>query len=543
MHSATVVVNTPCGLFFISKEQALYYLFTILIFQETMFKKISHANGMETDEAEILFSTPFNYLFPDAARSVPCLLLHSNNTVTGLQALGEAMADDGPAGTTVDPDDSNIPAIFTYLGQFIDHDITARTDRDEALTSIENPAAVQPLSPDTVTRVLRNGRRPQLDLDSVFGEGPAMVPGVTTQSQILYDSNFKLKVFEAPGRIDLIREAGTRTAIIADGRNDENLNISQLHARILKFYNHIYDNQDNNLSAREKYARARQLTRWAYQFVVLNDFLMTVCDPNVVRDTLANGPRFYGFTAGQGDTYMPLEFSVAGFRFGHSLIRPSYKLNANTTVPLKVMPPGAPQLLAPASRADNFAPDGQLKADFVIEWSNFIGANAQKTRKIETRIARGLFNLPFRPQPPILSHLATSNLVRGFNLSIPTGQAVCDVMGIIPLTPAELKAGESALINTVLSNPAYQFDTRSPLWYYILREAAVQQNGARLGEVGSRIVAETLVGLVKQDPNSYLNNQHDPAVNSGYIQVGPGGPGKISSLAMLLSYAGANFVM
>ncbi len=500
-----------------------------------MFKKISHANGMEVDEAEILFFTSFNYLFPDAARSGPCLLINAPETIVGLQALGDAMADPGIS-TPNDPNDSDIPAAMTYLGQFIDHDLTARTDRDSSQTSIENPASALPVNPDIIIDKVRNGRRPQLDLDSVFGDGPALVGGVVTQSQALYEGNFKLKVFENGNRIDLPREAN-HVAVIADGRNDENFNISQLHTLVLKFYNKVYDNIPGPATPEERYIRARQLTRWAYQFVVVNDFLTSVCDKNIVHDIMANGPRFYGYGIGQNSNYMPVEFSTAVFRFGHSLIRPQYKLNGTTTVPLIDMAGGA-QLLGPNARAANFDADGHLKAQFVIDWSNYVTAAAQRTRKLDTKIATGLFDLPFRPTPPILSHLAKSNLLRAYRFSIPTGQAACDVMGIIPLTPAQLVAGESVAITAVLQNPEYKFDRRTPLWYYILREAAVQQRGARLGELGSRIIGETIIGLLKQDPNSYLNAK-DPAIETARIRVSGGAPGNISSLESFLSFAGA----
>lgn len=502
-----------------------------------MFKKISHATGLEVEEGEILFLTPFNYLFPQAARSEPCLLLPTPDTVTGLQELANAMADPGVS-TPADPNDSGIPAAMTYLGQFIDHDLTARTDRESSVTAIENPASVTPVNPDTIIQNVHNGRRPQLDLDSVFGDGPGLVPGVMTQSQPLYDSNFKLRVFDSNGRIDLPRDPLTHVALVGDGRNDENFNISQLHALFLKFYNKAFDAIQGSMSPRQRYARARQLTRWAYQYVVVHDFLMNVCDQSIVLDTLANGPRFYGYGLDQTNNYMPLEFSTAAFRFGHTLIRPQYKLNNSSTVPLIDMSGGV-QLLGINGRPDNFAADGQLKAQFVIDWKNFVTDSAQRTRKVDSVIAAGLFNLPFRPQPPILSHLAKSNLLRAYRFSIPTAQACCEAMGIKPLTLAELTAGETPAIAAVLQNPTYQFGTRTPLWYYILREGAVQQSGARLGELGSRIVAETIIGLLKNDPNSYLNNTHDPAVKPNRIEVAPGAPGNITNLESFLAYAGA----
>ena len=135
----------------------------------------------------------------------------------------------------------------------------------------------------------------------------------------------------------------------------------------------------------------------------------------------------------------------------------------------------------------------------------------------------------------MLSHLARSNLLRGYNLSIPTGQAMCDGFGLTPLTPAELTSGEDPTIASILTS-AY-FHHRTPLWYYVLREAAVQQSGQRLGALGSRIVAETLIGLLKQDPNSYLSNRHDAAVKNNGIDVKPGAGGVIKNLHDLLRFA------
>ena len=237
---------------------------------------------------------------------------------------------------------------------------------------------------------------------------------------------------------------------------------------------------------------------------------------------------------------MPLEFSVAAFRFAHSMIRPFYTLSSTSgdikLVRAPIDPPGTNFLLGTNSNPDNFDPDNQLKQKLVIEWKNFVGPTAQKTRKIDTKIAHDLFTLPFRPDDPVLTSLAQSNLFRGFNLSIPIGQAVCDAMSVNPLTPAEILTGEDPSISDVVKES--YFHHRTPLWYYILREAAVQQQGERLGEVGSRIVAETLINLLKEDPNSYLNNRHDPAVKQNGIDVKPGPGGVIGGIVDLLKKAG-----
>ena len=512
-----------------------------------MFKRISHADGIVSD-AEILFSTQFGYMFPDAARSRACLLPHTEVTQNGLRALGKAMADNGAPGSPISSLDSTMPAIFTYLGQFIDHDITARTDRDTTVSMLGKGEPINPSDPDDVVNGLRNGRRPQLDLDSVFGDGPGLAGSAApaiTESQVLYDSQYKLNVFESGGRVDLPRKKVTDIdgndsfpATIADMRNDENINVSQLQTAFFKFYNAVHADQPG--SGKQKHIRARSLVRWAYQYIVVNEYLPTVCDADVVLDTLHNGPRYFGPAAGQGGAFMPLEFSVAAFRFGHSMIRPFYKLSS-TSGNIKLVkgagdPPSTIFLLGTNSNPANFDADNQLKKKLNIEWKNFVGATAQKARKIDTKIAHDLFTLPFRPDDPVLTNLAQSNLFRGYSLSIPTGQAMCDAMSIYPLTPTEILGGEDPAIAAAVQD-AY-FHHRTPLWYYVLREAAVQQQGDRLGELGSRIVAETLIGLLKQDPNSYLNNRFDSAVKANGIDVKPGPGGVVGNLVDLLKKAG-----
>ncbi|MGR9117449.1 MAG: peroxidase family protein [Gammaproteobacteria bacterium] len=498
-----------------------------------MFVNISHSNGVENTE-EILFSTPFGYLFPDAANSPKCLLPESESTVAALRALGKAMADDGSPSDEMPDQNSNIPAIFTYLGQFIDHDLTARTDRDGSVSELGFGVPPKPLDYDHILNNLKNGRRAQLDLDSVYGDGPGMAGSISsahTQADVLYESDYSLKLFNTGGRLDLNREAETRTAIIADMRNDENLIVSQLHASIIAFHNKVAEKQSG--SDKEKYIRARQLVRWAYQYVVINEYLNAVCDENVVADVLANGPRYLGSTAGRSSMIMPLEFSVAGFRFGHSMIRPFYTLNSTSGNKLIM------DLLGTAGQASLFDGDGHLSSSAVIDWNNFAprGNNIQMARTIDPLIARGLFQLPFedRRDDPILANLAISNLLRAYTLRIPTGQAIAAAMRTIPLTPAELTDGEDPAIAQILRDS--YFDRRTPLWYYVLREAVVQQGGQKLGEVGSRIVAETLISLVKNDPNSYINNRDDNAVRRNGVDVKPGFGGLINQMSDILEFA------
>ena len=499
------------------------------------FKQFTHGGTLNV--AEILFNTQFDYMFPLLAANPECLLPTGQTTQGALLALGKAMATD----VIANPDDSTIPAVFTYLGQFIDHNITAQTDREIGVSLICTPdgnnANLEPLPSSLVVQALVNGRRPKLDLNQVYGDGPGLGknPSPTEGDELFNLATLDFKVVtDAPG-FDVPRQ-DDGTAIIADMRNNENLNISQLHCAFLLFHNKVAAGLPAALTKDQRYIRARQLVRWAYQYVVLNDYLPNVCDPVVVDDIIANGVRYY---APDNDLlFMPLEFSVAAFRFGHSMIRPQYKLNAATTLALmQILRVGA--LLAGG-------PPPKLKGADIIEWHNFANIPPhpapQSARKIDPLISLDLGTLPVFlpgsniPVGALFQHLAQRNLLRGFLLSIPTGQALADGMQTKALTPKELRGPQP---NTPIYNAvvAGGFNSATPLWYYILREAEVQQGGNRLGSVGSRIVAETLIALVRRDGASYWNNMQDPAVKANGIDVGGGTV--IATIGDLLKFSGA----
>lgn len=467
-----------------------------------MLINVTHEGGVQAAD-EVQFETPFGYMFPQLLRHDSTALPVGSDTVARLRALGSAMADPGTPENPATQFDSKIPAAYTYLGQFIDHDITARTDRETRVSQIvpQDGSPLEPLDPQHVVSSLTNGRRPQLDLDSLYGDGPGLIEGVRTEAASLYDDDLALRVVGRRGFVDVPRDDGK--ARIADMRNDENVIVSQLHAAFLRLHNRVLRVLPRGSDA-ARYARARQLVRWAYQYVVLNDYLPRVCDPDVVEDVMLNGPRHFPPVSGGAAMFMPLEFSVAGFRFGHSMIRPFYELNDRSD-PVPIM-----QLLE--ASAQHNQESGQLRPDRVVDWDLFVGRGrrVQRARRIDPKIAQGLFALPTKPgDDPVLAHLARRNLLRAYLLRIPTGQACAAACGIVPLRMEDLTAGESPDVADALRGP---MQDRTPLWYYLLKEAAVQKRGESLGAVGSRIVAETLVGLVKADPNSYLYNAHDPAV-------------------------------
>jgi hypothetical protein len=334
---------------------------------------------------------------------------------------------------------------------------------------------------------------------------------------------------------DLFRIAPSTEAVVGDSRNDENLIVAQLHVAFVRFHNAVLDVvQDapgDPLDDRALFARVQQLVRWHYQWLVVHDYLKTITQTGVVDKVLLGGNKF--FTARNGAVYMPLEFSAAAFRFGHTMVRAFYDYNRNfgrkgnasgTLAPFATFA----QMFAftGSARDQNGLPrpfDGRsnttLPGNWVIEWDRFVDKGAVRSdhfaRRIDTQLAPPLFDMlnqvdnsdPAHPVPvdiqKLLKALATRNLLRGYVLSLPTGQAIAEALGVPVLSADELHSGNSASFNQTLD--AGGFQTKTPLWYYVLKEAEVKANGNALGPVGSRIVAETIIGQIRQDPDSFLN--------------------------------------
>ena len=410
-----------------------------------------------------------------------------------LSALGEA---GGPmdGGEMTVPDRKGLqPAGYVQFGQFIDHDITL--DPTSSLDRQNDPDA------------LRNFRTPHLDLDSIYGAGsevdrflyarPNPTAGDGTQTN---EYKFYLRSNDAGRLADLPRN-GQGTALIRDPRNDENLVLSQFTVTMLRVHNRLVEEleaagEENPLLA------AQQLLRWHYQWLIIEDFLPRICDEEVLGDILENGRRY--FTLGDGERpYIPLEFAGAAYRYGHSQIQESYVINDDV---------GERDLFAgPGETLRGFRP---IDDEEVVDWEYFFDLDDRTTQvsaPIDAVLPSSLLELPFISEGP--TSLASRNLVRGRRLGLPSGEAVARAMGETVLDPERSGYADDAaqVANTKNIEPG---DEETPLWYYILAEAATLADGRHLGPVGSRIVAETLVGLIESNDKSYRRIQPDwsPAV-------------------------------
>ena len=555
---------------------------------------------------EILFVTPFDYLFLDLATD-PAAHLPADNPakiaaiVAGLKALGDAMVEDSLApgeGPLQSTGNSTIPPVYTYWGQFIDHDLTANTDRDAEVSNITKQD-LAPLPPAFVVRNLKNLRQPTVNLDSVYGDGPTFDPSNPTQAGRMYDG-IKLRVGKVAKNPDPLPDPGNppirgepipperddlrdlprigvligegvvkeedfpeklrgqtnfkNLAFIADARNDENLIIAQFHTAVLRFHNAAVDwvktNEPKDYRGYERsdsqlFERAQQLTRWHYQWLVVNDFLKTITVAGIADNILLGGPKHYA--PRNGEPYMPLEFSVAAYRFGHTMVRAAYDHNRNFGRPGNVISSASFNLLF-LFTGNGSPPFGGgtdvLPFNWIIEWDRFVDKGSlfpdHFARKIDTRLAPPLRNMVNQGNDPslapdikaILKRLARRNLLRGYHLSIPTGQSVAAATGVTPLSENELRLGNSGPLNQVLEDNGFLQQT--PLWYYVLKEAEVRANGNSLGELGSRIVCETIIGQLLNDLESYLKQQGGWDPSKGVKLPNPGGDPRDGNLIVTI---------
>jgi hypothetical protein len=439
-------------------------------------------------------SGTFGRMFPDLPARRP----------TGLEAAKEfglpgGRMDGGQ--TTSEQENPNIPAGFTFFGQFVDHDLTL--DALSELGQHSDPAS------------LTDFRTPRLDMDNLYGAGPTVSPQ-------LYDpGSYGTKLAHSADGVDLARTKDD-VALIGDPRNDENLLLAQFHLGLIKFHNRVVDElragritdalgqrlapQPPDEPPTEQpgvplealldvenyyntvFSSAQRLVRWHYQWLIVHEFLMRAGDPEMVRDVEKNGPRFYR----PERPYIPVEFTAAAFRFGHPTIRSSYRVNDCFTGKIFPDDPDA----EPLPRTD--LRGGPVLPEHAVDWRHFFPAGErrrhQDTKQINAVLNSQLLDLPVSAVPgakegalarPVAS-LVVRNLLRSETLGLPSGQDVARKVGEVPLTDKELES----------TGPSY-------LWYYILKEAEVRAGGAHLGPVGTRIVAEVIIGVLEADPTSY----------------------------------------
>jgi hypothetical protein len=378
------------------------------------------------------------------------------------EALHELGRPGGPCDLGVDfvdDADSQVSAVWPFFGQFVAHDITA--DRSP-LGHRADPAQV------------RNFRVPKANLESVYGAGPAGSP-------YLYAKDDPAKLLLSRSGHDVPRNH-EGVALIGDPRNDVHLFVSQMSVAFSRLHNRLVDRlRDDEVAGQDVFEEARRSASWHYQHVILRQFLPGVIGAELTAELLDSGPQLY---RGGEDPYIPFEFADAAYRYGHAQIRARYQVNGQFG-PCPVFP--------------DLMGFGPVAPEHTVDWALQIDvdghARAQRAKRIDPRLPAPLIALPTEVSGSApgtdYASLANRDLQRGQAVGLASGEAIAQRLAVPTLSAEQvgLAAGGWA--------------GETPLWFYILKEAEVLNDGERLGPVGGRIVGEVLVGIIDADPESF----------------------------------------
>lgn len=413
----------------------------------------------------------------------PGVCIHSKGTLID---LGEALHQ-VPTNVSV-----AILAGYTYLGQFIDHDIT-HTFGSDTLASA-----------DVAPHSYLNLATANLQLTSLYDvKGMQYQPGLNQQNAefvlapVIDEDDQILSHIKA----DLPRDPVTKQALIPDQRNDENLLVAQIHSHFLKLHNHYVRQQPSDMPLTDKFNKAKNAVINFYQNIVVHDFLRTLLNfdvwqlyfaasPSTAQNAVRQQPAIF-FKQG-----IPIEFSAAAFRFGHSMVREKYRLNTDTNATL--------------TELFHFTGRGKLNGrshlplKYVVDLDAFFTPGARHEQKANDIRPHVGITIPDFPWPA--NRLAIRNLFRGQTLGLASAQHVVEQLQ--NALPESIFKQLDILQQEDISHPVLDavghkllLQKNTPLWFYILLEAFKKGKSRTLGPVASVIIAETFYHLLERDQN------------------------------------------
>ena len=467
-------------------------------------QKPMHGTPMPIDSAHLRLGN-FGRLFPDLPTWAADMARAADMPGTDDMEIPQNQAEEiaallgGPGGIMHDAEgdsgNSEIPAAYTFFAQFVDHDITLDVHSELHGEALDEDALGE----------LPNLRSASLDLDSVYGFGPDVSPHLYAPNQ-----QGRLLVGSQVNGVENPRDVPRRTdghALLGDPRNDENLFLSQLHLLFLRFHNRLLIEHD--------FERAQREARFHYQHLVLHDFLGRICDEGVYNfarpliEANANPvqaereyPFFRDALIDDGDRVrMPVEFAAAAYRFGHSMVRSQYPVNADYP---------AIEIFDERFGTLGF---GQVPPELTVDW-RFLLVDVEarhpyaRSKAIDHLLADELIRLPDpvvgRNAPQNDRALAFRNLLRGYVLRLPSGQRVEAALAAqgYPIRTPDNEESHNLRLGEILAGTDLDAETRrrleqhTPLFLYLMREAGIRGGGNRLGPVGSAILMEVFGAML-----------------------------------------------
>ncbi|MCB0565587.1 MAG: hypothetical protein H6558_12170 [Lewinellaceae bacterium] len=340
------------------------------------------------------------------------------------------------------------------FGQFLAHDITFEVGSK--------------FRGQNTPKFFNNHRSYQLDLDSLYGQ--------YTQD-FLYNKDDRNKLLlgmlcqDEYGNCwyDLQRNCQEK-AIIPDARNDENIIVSRIQMLFLQFHNCMVDIVRQDCRFVNVFEESRRRVIWHYHWLILHEYLKKIMHPAIFEDIVNNGPKYF-----LAPWFLPLEFTGAAFRTGHSQTRQRNRINEHVV-------------------KDLFELGIFEKMEDYVDWHylfDFGDGKVQPAKLLDSKIEKIFHDLPFiKSSDPFMRSLPFRNLKRGVIYGLPSGE---DVARRMCFEPIEITITRKLRLDG------------TPLWYYILKEAEVHgEGGEHLGPVGSTLAGEIFWALMANHDDSYL---------------------------------------
>lgn len=457
-------------------------------------------------------------LFPDLMDNpIPWLGTGPDDTRAALEAIADNMVggSDAPLGLPANP----VPAGYTYLGQFIFHDMVfsralgKRIGSEETLTlDLNSVYGVAPTFEPHLYETPDDAAGPSARCRFLIGETDRSTSPPDLTDAMAMTTRDLPRIDATRGFADMRGAGGRSEPIVADPRNDDHLVLSQLHCLFLRLHNRMADVLlARGLASDSVFPTVRRFISRCFRHAVLHDYLRRMMDPAIYA-LLIDGNRTRLFGAAGSLQTAPVEFTFGTARFGHAMIRSEYLINQ--------LPGGGKAdvglvLQMSSSRSPRRVP---IPTHWSVNWANFLsfgeGAGPQPARRISP-----FLNETFARRPLAIDDDGTpmsiifQDMWRCYLLGLPSGQEVAGeiatrLASVHPSIPVPVLSGDAMLppakfaavysysarklANAIRANPAFM--TATPLSYYLLQEAAVHgDDGSRLGPVGSYILAHTMV--------------------------------------------------
>lgn len=455
-------------------------------------------------------------------RLMPANPVNLGSTLTHKKVL-DALTELAEDMSATDIENGPADAGMTFLGQFVDHDVTL--DATSALGTRIDPSSIP------------NVRTPGLDLDCVYGAGPEASPhlyGAFSEEPGENQEHFLVHGRHANPR-DLARTCAGK-ALIGDPRNDENILVAQVQSIFIELHNILMSKRvEDSPEAKDietcahdgihpkiwadhvsprltNFQEVRRFIRLHYQWIVWCELLPAFVEQDCLDWALDAHP--FGMDA----PVMPVEFTGAGYRFGHATTQFGYELTdgAGATPVLDMLGFGAR--------------DPSENIDYAKFFEMTGGVASQKARPVGPKLGDGLLHLPFIHAKteleeigetldlPQSQNLALRNMVRDrYTYQLASGQQLAARMGV-PAVP----------VPEILKNHGF---AKTPLWFYCLQEAA-EGGGEKLKGAGGRMVAAVFANLLRRDPTTFVHISH--------FKPWGGFGGQPSVMAGLIAYVEAN---